>query len=333
MQCDETPPLFGRSARLAARMIQFCLPPAADAAGGIGRWYATHMVQALHALGHGAAVMDRVPPAGRRIIDGLLLPSIPPEQLSGAIGLLHHAASRPAGASAPSPELERALHERLPRLHRVVCTSQSTADRILASFGVSATVIPPGADRHPPATPLTGPVSVVSAGVLTPRKGHDLLLEALKPLSDLDWTLTIAGHDGRDPAWADALERSGTAPGLAGRVHVIRQPDRATLDTLMASAGLFALLTRWEGYPAAIAEALCRSVPVVTTEAGAAALPLGPLLVDPADIPTVSKVLRRVLCDAALRQDLATAAARAAAALPDWPTQAAAFARAIDGSR
>ncbi len=316
-------------AREPAGLIQFCLPPAADTAGGIGRWYATRMADALQALGHPATVTDGAAAPGLRVIDGLLLPSLPLESVAGAIGLLHHAASYPAGAAAQQPGFEHALHARLPLLRHAVCTSQTTADRLLSSFGVTATVVPPGADRLPPAMPAAGPAAIVSTGVLTRRKGHDLLLQALAPLADLDWTLTIAGHDGRDPAWADALERSAAAPGLAGRVRILRQPDRAVLDTLMAGAGLFVLLTRWEGYPAAIAEALGRSVPVVTTAAGAAGLPPGPLVVDAGDGPTLSKVLRRVLYDAPLRQSLAADSARAAAALPAWATQAALFARAI----
>ena len=311
-------------------MIQFCLPPPATAAGGPGLTYACRMAEALTTLGLPASVDATAtawPAAGPIVIDGLLLPTLPITQCAGAVGLLHHAASRPIGGERPG--IEQALRDRLPALRRVLCTSQSTADRVLATFGITAVVVPPGADRLPAAVRPPGPVRILSAGVLTARKGHDTLIQALSCLPDLDWTLTIAGQGGRDPAWEAALSHAATQPGAAGRVSVIRDPDRAALDALYASAGLFVLLTRWEGYPAAVAEALGRAIPVVTTAAGTAGLPPGALVVDLADLPTLSKTLRRAVFDPALRHSLAVAAARAGAALPEWATQAALFAAAL----
>ncbi len=320
-------------------MILFRLPPEAVATGGPGHDYATRMAAALTRAGHSAAISDRPATTGDTVvIDGLLLPTLPLGTVAGAIGLLHHAASRPVGQGKTADGrsgIEDALRERLPVLRSLICTSPGTASRILTAFGLHATIVAPGADAvrdHLPVT-LTRSLTILSTGVLTPRKGHDILLQALALLPDLDWTLTIAGHGGRDPAWQAALTTAASAPGLHGRVMIATDPDAATLDSLYETAALFVLLTRWEGYPAAIAQALGRGIPVVTTAEGMAGLPddaqAGALLVDTADLPTVSKVLRRTLCDPALRHSLAIAAARAGGHLPDWATQARHFAAAI----
>ena len=36
-------------------------------------------------------------------------------------------------------------------------------------------------------------MSLLSVGALVPRKGHDVLIAALATLTDLPWSLTIAG--------------------------------------------------------------------------------------------------------------------------------------------
>ena len=302
-------------------MILFRLPPDHATAGGIGRTYAMHMAAALTGHGHPATVTDRPAQPGDIIIaDGLVLSSA--NDPACTVALLHHAASR-----APGPDrqpTEQTLAGLLPRVRRVICTSASTAARVHETYGVTARVVMPGASVRPRAVPPAGPLPILSAGVLTRRKGYDALLAALSRLMDLDWTLTIAGHTGRDPAWEQAL--LAQAASLGDRVHWVHNPDRAALDTLFATAGLFVLLTRWEGYPAAMAEALGRAIPCVGTSAAYEGLPEhAGIVVTTDDAATLSKVLRRAVADAGLRAQMA----QNAIVLPSWADQAALFAAAI----
>ena len=155
----------------------------------------------------------------------------------------------------------------LPQLRRVVATSQPVADQLVQDFGAAAVeVVEPGADDLPRSVTAGGRCRILSVGVLTPRKGHDVLLRALARLPDLDWSLTIAGAAKRDPEHAGLLAAMIPSLGLADRVQLLPDPDDAALDALWRQADLFALATRWEGYASGVAEALRRGVPVVVTQ-------------------------------------------------------------------
>ena len=78
---------------------------------------------------------------------------------------------------------------------------------------------------------------------------------------------------------------------------------------------------------------LAHGLPVVATTAGAIpeTVPAdAALLVPPGDVAALRDALRNVLCDAALRARLASGAAKAAAALPDWPSAVTRWGSALD---
>ena len=86
-------------------------------------------------------------------------------------------------------------------------------------------------------------------------------------LFDLRWRLMIAGDAGRTRrmrALAALTTSSGSRPG-----PLLADPEPARWRAWEA-ADLFALATRWEGYAAAVAEALRRGIPVVVSDGGAA---------------------------------------------------------------
>jgi glycosyltransferase involved in cell wall biosynthesis len=175
---------------------------------------------------------------------------------------------------------------------------------------------------------------ILSAGVLTPRKGHDRLLRALSRLMDLDWTLTIAGDAQRDPAHAAAVAALVEGLGLSPRVTMLPDVADAALASEWARADLFALASSWEGYPAGAAEAMRRGIPVVGTtvgEMGATVPSTAGILCVPDDGITLSKCLRRAIFDTALRASLAEGAWLAGQAMPGWAEQAAAFVTLIEG--
>ncbi len=272
------------------------------------------------------------------VIDGLCLPAFAPlaEALSArhAVGLIHHpTALEPGHDPATHEKLRTAERDLMPRLARAIVTSAATGERLASDFGVPRdriAVVEPGTAPAPRSVGSGGPgCAILSVGVLTVRKGHDVLLRALGRLPDLDFSLTIAGAP-RDAAYARSLGPLAEQLGIARRVTIAGELPAEALDALWQHADLFALATHFEGYGMAIAEALKRGLPVATTSGGAAGALVTPecgVACPPGDDAALARALRRMIFDGALRRDMADAAWRVGERLPDWPAQADAFAQ------
>ncbi len=343
--------------------ISLIVPAPFDAVSG-GYAYDRRIVAGLRALGHEVGVLEmagkhplpdplalvsatmtlRSPSLGDVVVvDGLALPSFAEHAADlaalGAVGLIHHPTALETGFSEADrtalKERERAL---FPRMARLITTSRLTAERLPGEFGALAErigTVEPGTDPAERATGSGGPCAILSVGVLAPRKGHDLLLRALGRLTDVAWTLTIAGSE-RDVAYAAGLRALAAELGIADRVTFAGEVSDAELDSLYARADLFAAASWWEGYGMAVAEALARGLPLAVTAGGALAdlAPKDAAVVVPAgDWQSLSRAMRRPIYDAGLRAALADAAWAAGGRLPRWEDRAAAFARELETAR
>lgn len=301
--------------------LAFMVPPGF----GPGARYARHLVAALRAAGHDAEVAadlaQEPPPGAVSVLDGALLPRpVPP----GAVALLHRV---PEGDWQPGA------------FRRVVATGPAILER-LDEEGTNAALVVPGAEALPRSPGSGGPgCAILAVGAITARKGHGALLRALARLSDLDWRLTIAGGTAQAPGHAAVVEALAGELGLAPRVRLVPDPDDEALDALWRGADLFALATEWEGYPAALAEALRRGVPAAVTDAAATGLqPFAGtgggarwgVTCTVGDVDGLSKAMRRAIYDRDLRASLAEGAWRAGQALPGWDVQARRFVAALE---
>lgn len=272
------------------------------------------------------------------VIDGLGLPSFAGLESAfaerGVVVLNHHPLGLETGLDAATSitltEIERSLTQ---QARHVITTSTTTEKTIISLFGIAPeriTVIEPGTEDAPRSTGSgTGRINVLSIGSLIPRKGHDVLMQAMAQLFDLDWHLTIAGSAGHDPVHAQMLMALPASLGITDRVTFPGAMSGVPLADLWLHADVFALATYYEGYGMVIAEALKRGLPVAVCGGGAAGQLLTPesgVVCPPGDVVQLSKALRRLIFDGPLRQSMADAAWLSGQTLPDWNTQAATFA-------
>ena len=169
----------------------------------------------------------------------------------------------------------------------------------------------------PPPPPAT--LRVISVGRLVPKKGFDVLLDAVEELADrgVDVELTIAGEDGDA---GPEIRRRLAGSALAGRVE-LRGPltQRELFDEYRRST-LFALACRVDdsgdrdGIPNVLTEAMAAGLAVVSTSVSG--IPelvesgRNGLLVPAEDPAALADAVLRVGKDPELRRRLAAAGAR-----------------------
>ncbi|MDN3721692.1 glycosyltransferase [Roseibium salinum] len=175
----------------------------------------------------------------------------------------------------------------------------------------------------------SGTARLLSVGTVVPRKGYDLLLEALAGLADLDWHLEIVGGLEADPACYRALLRQAQDLDLAARVTFRGAVRPADLAGFYQRADIFVLASRYEGYGMAYTEALAYGLPVIGSGGGAVRETLpkdAAIYCGTGNVDALQEALKLVICDQAERVRMTDAARIAAAVLPTWQDAAAQFA-------
>jgi glycosyltransferase involved in cell wall biosynthesis len=277
------------------------------------------------------------------MVDGLALGAMPEVVTPHArrlqlVALVHHPLAAESGLRPEDAEaLDQSERLSLRSVRHVVVTSHATADA-LACYGVDrsrTSVVPPGTDEAPLARGSADSiVNIVCVATVTPRKGHDVLIDALIPLDSLPWRLTCIGSLTRSPETTDRLRRKISDAALAERVNLAGELRGSELASYFQAADLFALATRHEGYGMAVAEAIAHGVPVISTRTGAIPEIVGGragLLVPPNDDEAFREALARVLRDPALLSSLRQGAQRARDNLPRWPESCATMSAVLEG--
>ena len=265
-------------------------------------------------LAHGAFPADLAAEFGKRIV-----------------ALVHHPLAHETGiAPARAAELRASETTALRHARAILVTSETTRRLLAAEYGVPAdkvTVAEPGVDAAERATGSAQgePTRLLAVGSIVPRKGYDVLVEALASLRDGRWSLTVIGAPDRAPATTDALRTQIREAGLADRITLAGAVDDAALARAYDGADLFVLPSLFEGYGMVLTEALARGLPIVCTTGGAAAETApddAALKVPPGDAAPLAKALARMIDDRATHRAMADAAWAAAHDLPRWPRTA-----------
>ncbi|MDB5572319.1 MAG: Group 1 family glycosyl transferase [Hyphomicrobiales bacterium] len=287
------------------------------------------------------AALEGAAPGDVLLVDGLAWGAFPAAMAARVaapiVALCHHPLGLESGLSAAdSQALLASERAALARAAHVVVTSAATRETLVERLGVARgtiAVAEPGVDRAPRARGGGGTVlNLLAVGSLVPRKGYDVLVEALAPLAALAWRLRIVGALDRAPDCVADLRARIARAGLNERIELMGAAGDEDLADLYGSTDLLVSASRYEGYGMVLAEAMTRALPIVATTGGAAAdtLPDGAALkVPPDDAAALGAALRIALTEPGARARLSAGAARAAEALPTWDDAAAIVARVL----
>lgn len=163
---------------------------------------------------------------------------------------------------------------------------------------------------------------ILSVGAFSPRKGHDLLLEAFKSVRAIRATteLVIVGAV-HDRAYFELLTTRIAELGLMGGISLHPDASRETIVGLLSQANLFALHSQEESQGIALCEALAAGIPVVATDVGGISYVVTQgedgLLVPFGDTQGFSDALIALLSDERRRAEMSVKAARNSARF-DW---------------
>jgi glycosyltransferase involved in cell wall biosynthesis len=247
--------------------------------------------------------------------------------------LVHHPLADEGGLPAETASrFEADEREALRHAATIICTSATTGRRLTDHFGAPASrlhVAPPGTERKSMLTYKRIRTRLLCVASIVPRKGHNVLIEALAKIADLDWTARFVGPS-RDAAWRTRLNHMISDAGLNDRIEFTGPLN--DLDPEYAQAGIFVLATRHEGYGMAYAEALAAGLPVVGCAVGAVpeVVPPDAGALVPADDPAAfADALRRLLSDDEAYESASQGAHLAGERLPLWSDTTAIVARAL----
>jgi glycosyltransferase involved in cell wall biosynthesis len=276
----------------------------------------------LHAA---AAVVVTSDGAARRVIE---LHALPPAKVHVAVPGVDPAPLAPGSATGPESDTASGSGTGL----ESATASGSTADDATADSATAddataddATADDATADSAAARDGRPGPALLCVAAV-SPRKGQDVLVEALRTVEDLDWSCTCVGSTARG------------VPAGPGRVRFAGPRTGADLDAAYAAADLLVLPSRAETYGMVVTEALARGIPVLGTRVDGVPEALGAApdgtvpgtLVPPGDPAALAAAIRAWLTDADLRRRWRAAARARRDTLPGWDDTAGRLAAVLD---
>ena len=151
-----------------------------------------------------------------------------------------------------------------------------------------------------------GPTRLMMVARVGPQKDHETLLRAMKTLMDLSWTLDLIGG-------GDDTELRQLASDLHIEDRVLFRGERDDVAELMEKeADLYLLISKWEGFPRSILEAMRSGLPVIASNVGGVseAIVEGKTgyMVKATSVDNLAHTLRLVIPDKKLQLELGLAA-------------------------
>jgi glycosyltransferase involved in cell wall biosynthesis len=149
------------------------------------------------------------------------------------------------------------------------------------------------------------PPTLVMVARYEEQKDHEMLLQALAELKQLDWRLDLVGEGEREATIRDQI----TTLDLTDRVRLL--PGNTDVAELLFESQMFVLATKFEAFPISILEAMRAGLPVVATAVGGIAEAVKHqetgLLVPAGDREALREAIVRLIAEPALRSKLGEA--------------------------
>jgi glycosyltransferase involved in cell wall biosynthesis len=277
-------------------------------------------------------VLSGVPDDAVVLIDGLIASAVPqvlaPQTQRLRLVVLVH-----------MPLDDEAERDALSAARVIVTTSKWTCERLAERYGLARIhVATPGVDPAAVAPGSGTGTRLLCVAAVTPNKGHDLLVDALATVADVDWTCVCVGSLDRDPGFVRRIRQALETCGLADRVELVGPRTGPDLDAAYAEADLLVLASRGETYGMVVTEALARGIPVLATAVTGLPDAMGHatdgsrpgLLVEPGDAAALARALRSWLGGTELRQRLRRSALDRRAGLSGWAVTAELVSTALE---
>ena len=213
------------------------------------------------------------------------------------------------------------IYERIDQwMHRrmdcIVCVSQGQADKVIRAGTPKNRVVvihnavdlgrfdaPPNAEyRRRLEKYFDSPPQLIvgAAGRLSPEKGFDVLIDAVKTATDRSFGVVLFG----DGFLREQLQARIDAAGIADRFKLAGFTDE--LDKFLPWFDVFVQSSHTEGFPCVNIEAMACRVPILATSVGGVPEQIEPerngLLVPPNDPGALAAALERLLGDGNLRK-------------------------------
>jgi len=154
----------------------------------------------------------------------------------------------------------------------LIANSNSTSQEASElGIGLPTVVACPGCDLVAPAPDFRrqlqeASVNLLFVGILIPRKGVHILLDALEELSHYPWELRVVGDDKLDVRYVESLKEK--ALRLGNRVQFLGRVSREELSEIYVGSDLFILPSYLEGYGIVVAEAMFNLLPTIASRVG-----------------------------------------------------------------
>lgn len=276
-----------------------------------------------------------IPDGSLVLLDGLVACAAPEVVVPQAtrlrqVVLVHLPLADETGLSrAEAAELNDREQRTLRTAAAVVATSDWAAQQLVRRHGLPAArvhVAAPGVDPAPLAPGTDGASRLLCVASVTPRKGHDLLVEALSTLSELSWRCDCVGRLTGADAFVERVRRLAAEHGLADRLRLLGPLAGEELAASYAAADLMVLPSRAETYGMVVTEALARGIPVLAAAVDGVPQALGHapdgslpgMLVPPDDPAVLAGALRRWFTEPGTRDRLRAAARGRRDTLHGW---------------